>query len=227
PRAQPLRIFRIFRARLETLDQALEEIRRVKMIEAYLAPDGFARSTEFVVDYLSPPGHAILLCGLQEFVDGEILNPWSLLNKETFLDHIYHALSCNALEPFGERRDWKLCARAYARRFVDNIKRMIMETGHVPDLAGVGNLIMTAQGAVKLVDINNSTRISPGGKIALDDKGYPVGDKSIEALSLLEEKMVERPVDRTEWIYQTILSPERMANVRMLTDAFQVKAVTG
>ncbi len=37
-------MFRIFRARLKTLDKALTEIGRVKIIERYLAPDFISRT---------------------------------------------------------------------------------------------------------------------------------------------------------------------------------------
>ena len=50
PRAQPLNMLRIFRTRFNALKNAEEEVRRVKTIETYLAPDNFARSNEFLVD---------------------------------------------------------------------------------------------------------------------------------------------------------------------------------
>ena len=52
PKARPHKIFRIFRARLKTLADALNEIARVKVIEHYLAPAYLAKSDEFVVDYM-------------------------------------------------------------------------------------------------------------------------------------------------------------------------------
>jgi hypothetical protein len=68
PRARPCRMFRIFRSRLKTIDKALTEIGRVKIVERYLAPDFMATSTECIVDYRGPDGWDLLLCGFQEYV---------------------------------------------------------------------------------------------------------------------------------------------------------------
>ena len=91
---------------------------------------------------------------------------------------------------------------------------MILQTNRVPDLAGVGNLILTRSGNIKLVDINNISRVSFDRTIPLDDRGYPVCDKSIEALSLLERKLTGRSLDGRDIIYNTFLDPERMKDVK-------------
>mgnify|MGYP001817989477 CR=1 FL=1 len=48
PKARPIKMLRIFRAKFNGLDQALEEVKRVKIIEKYLAPDHVASSDEFL-----------------------------------------------------------------------------------------------------------------------------------------------------------------------------------
>lgn len=55
PMARPRRMFRIFRTRLKTLDEALGEIDRVKIVERFLGPDFMATSTECIVDYQGRP----------------------------------------------------------------------------------------------------------------------------------------------------------------------------
>ena len=56
--------------------------------------------------------------------------------------------------------------------------------------------------------------------ILLDDRGYPVCDKSIEALALLERNLLNRPVDTGEAIYRKFLDPRRMKEVKDLEAAF-------
>jgi hypothetical protein len=67
------------------------------------------------------------------------------------------------------------------RIFIKRLKQMIAKIGHVPDLAGAWNLILTRPRNIKLVDINNISRVSFDPVINLDDKGYPICDKSIKA----------------------------------------------
>ena len=101
-----------------------------------------------------------------------------------------------------------------AETFIDKLKMLILEAGYVPDLAGVGNLLLTRSGHIKLVDINNISHVSFEPKIHLDDRGYPVCDKSIEALSLLETELLGRPIPRDDPIYNTYLDSNRMREVR-------------
>jgi hypothetical protein len=54
----------------------------------------------------------------------------------------------------------------------------------------------------------------------LDDRGYPVCDKSIEALSLLERNLLNRSIDPGEAVYRKFLDPKRMKDVRDLESAF-------
>jgi hypothetical protein len=220
PRARPQKIFRIFRTRLKTLTQALDEIGRVKILERYLAPAFLAKSEEFVVDYAGPAGRDIMLCGFQEFVEGEILDPWSILDPGTLMATMFRSLHRD-LNPSNTVEDrWIDDARAMAALFISRIKQMIIEKAHLPDLAGVGNLVMVASGQIKLVDMNNISRVTLDRQIALDDRGYPVCDKSIEALSLLERNLLNRSLDTGEAIYRIFLDPHRMKAVRELEAAF-------
>ena len=100
------------------------------------------------------------------------------------------------------------------------IKNMIMKSGCIPDLAGVGNMIMTPSGSVKLVDINNISRVSMKHQIPVDDKGYPVSDKSIQALFQIETQILGRPKDTADALYSFFLDPHRMKEVRELEMSF-------
>jgi hypothetical protein len=110
--------------------------------------------------------------------------------------------------------------RKNVEKFVNSVKKMILETNYVPDLAGLENLLVTPGGDIKLVDINNVSRVSFGPDISLDDKGYPVCDKSIEAISILEQKLLEKPIDKTETLYKIFLDPLRMRDVSILEEKF-------
>jgi len=221
PKARPLKIFRLFRTRLNTYAQARAEIDRVKLVEAYLSPGRMARSNEFIVDYDGPQGREMILCGLQEFVDGEILDPWTMLDQGAFFSFMHARLQTHDDFAPAALPRWITRARGRAAVFIHSIKLMIAETGHCPDLAGVGNLMMTPTGDIKLVDINNIFEMPEGDAIILDDKGYPVGDKSIEALSLLERQFLDRPVDMNEPVYRVFLKPERMARAQSAEKMFR------
>ena len=100
---------------------------------------------------------------------------------------------------------------------------MARKAHHVPDLAGIGNILVTADAQVKLVDINNISRLWFDDRIRVDDKGYPVSDKSIEALSLLEQHCTGGTggVDlENDPVYQMFLDPQRMQEVRRLEKTF-------
>ncbi len=152
PKAQPLKMLRIFRAKFESLARAEEEIRKVKIIEAFLGHPYYARSEELLVHYGIKGSVDILLCGLQEVVEGEILDPWSPGEGDP-------------LKPLFERfpppahgqgpQDRRSNAKAHVREFIERTKKMILKVGHAPDLAGIGNLLLTREGLLKLVDINN------------------------------------------------------------------------
>lgn len=217
PKARPLKMLRIFRTRFRNLREAGEELSRFKVIETYLAPLHMARSNEFLVDFTGRGQRELLLCGLQEYMEGETINPWNRLDdkelaslKERMPD----------LESPESQKEWIANVRARAEGFVRRLKQLISKAGYVPDLAGSGNLILTPSGLIKLVDINNISRISSGSSIPLDDRGYPVCDKSVEALSMLEKNLVNRPLDPQDEIYKIFISPARMDKVRALEMQF-------
>jgi len=220
PRAQPLNMLRIFRTRFNALKNAEEEVRRVKTIEAYLFPDNLARSSEFIVDYVRQGKRELILCGLQEYVKGAALEPWSHLGKDQMASLLYDMVFEKVDDPVMITDRWIHIMREKAENFIGKIKQMIMETNHVPDLAGVGNLFLTRSGDIKLVDINNISRFSFDPIIHLDDRGYPVCDKSIEALSLLEQKLLGKPLHRNDIIYKTFLDPIRMKEVQAIDKEF-------
>ena len=220
PRAVPVSMFRIFRTRLETLKEAWSEIERFKIVSEYLAPDFVAHSTECIVEYHGPHGSELMLCGFQEYIDGEIIDPWTILDAETLLPVIYTTMREQGVTMSLSRDEWVAEARKKGSQFVDRFKRMITHSGHIPDLAGVGNLIMKANGEICLVDINNISPVSDGSCIPVDEKGYPVCDKSIEALSLIEEKIVGRPIDMEDKLYDLFLNSQRKRMVQEKVELF-------
>ena len=220
PRAQPLNMLRIFRTRFNALKNAEEEVRRVKTIETYLFPDNIARSNEFLVDYIRQGKRELILCGLQEYVKGAALEPWSHLGKDQMASLLYDMVFEKVYYPIMITDRWIHIMREKAEYFIGKIKQMIMETNHVPDLAGVGNLFLTSSGDIKLVDINNISMVSFDPIIHLDDRGYPVCDKSIEALSLLEQKLLGKPLQSNDIIYKTFLDPIRMKEVQAIDKEF-------
>ena len=220
PWAMPLKMLRIFRTRFDSLTDVFEEIRKLKIIEKYLPSDSYAKSDEFIVDYIWNGNRDFILCGLQEYVAGEILNPWETIgiNQLGNLSADIRVNRPNSLKMTPERLIAKFQKRV--ENFIKCVKKMILETSIVPDFAGLENLIITYQGDIKLVDINNISRVSFGPEIRLDDKGYPVCDKSIEAISILEQKLLDRPIDKTETLYKIFLDPQRMKEVSVLEEKF-------
>jgi len=222
PKATPSKVLRIFRTRFDNLRDAEGELGRVKIVGRYLGPEYIAKSDEFLVDYAVQGKYEPLLCGLQEYVDGEILDPWGRLDSD------YLTALFRRIDP-GENKNgpramevWEQNVRKGAERALTRIRKMIAEASLVPDLAGVGNLLLTRTGDIKLVDINNISAVSFESAILRDDRGYPVCDKSIEALSLLEQKLIGRPINRNAPIYQTFLDPGRMKEVRSIEREFHV-----
>jgi hypothetical protein len=70
------------------------------------------------------------------------------------------------------------------------------------------------------VDINNISQIQTDGTIYVDEKGYPVCDKSIEALYLLEKGFTKsRTIDR-EPLYQPLWDTRRMKQVNHMEKLF-------
>jgi hypothetical protein len=220
PRAEPIKILRLFRARFKNIEEAREEVERVRIVQAYLGPDYVALTEEFLVDYIRDEKREILLCGLQEYVEGEVIEPWGYLGE----DHLIALLSRLAGKKAGDApksSGKSICAiKEKVDVFVKRIKHMIREAEHIPDLAGAGNLLLTRSGNIKLVDVNNISRVLLDATIQLDDRGYPVCDKSIQALSLLESKLLGRSPQESDRLYGIFLDPERMKAVRKLEDSF-------
>jgi len=227
PRARPVKMLRLFRARFGNLEEALEEIDRVQLVIRYLAPDHVAASNEFLVSYRRQEIDDILLCGLQEYVPGEILNPWAPLDHQALADLLTRASSF-----FPDHTRTSLPERIQEVRnsvqsFVARIKEMARQAGYIPDLAGIGNLILTADGHLKLVDINNISPAFPEKPVYRDEHGYPVCDKSIEALSLLEKKILGIPFPEDDAFYKIFLAPERMKIVSQMVRAFTLSPEEG
>jgi hypothetical protein len=222
PWAKPLKILRIFRSRFNSMEDAFEEIKKLRIVEKYLPRESYAKSDEFIVEYRWNGKQDVILCGLQEYVEGEVLNPWKLIDPNYLADLFTsmrvegHHDSMPETEELN-RRVWEK-----AIDFVYSAKKMILETSYVPDFAGVGNLLLTPSGEIRLVDINNISRISFGPDIRLDEKGYPVCDKSIEALSILERHLMKKPLDMSKKIYRIFLDPQRMKEVKALEEKFHL-----
>lgn len=220
PRARPIKMLRLFRARFGNLEEALQEIERVQLIIRYLAPDHVAKSNEFLVTYNHEGVNDILLCGLQEYIAGEILDPWAPLDDQALAEILTRASPLfpdHHKIPVAERIQ---NVRNQVRFFVAHVKRMITEAAYIPDLAGIGNLILTANGQLKLVDINNISPVSPEKPIFKDEHGYPVCDKSIEALALLEREILGTPSAEDDAFYRIFLKPARMRAVSEMLRAF-------
>jgi hypothetical protein len=223
PIAKPIKMLRIFRKRFSGFEKILEEIRRFQIVEHYLTSLHLAMSEEFIVDYRFGKKRDILLCGLQEFVEGECLDPWSL-QKTNYLENLADKL----LERAGQvsvlsERDLILRIEKSAESFVHRVKKMIREGCYVPDLAGNCNILVTCEGHVKLVDINNISYISSDGCILMDDFNYPVCDKSIEALSLIELNLLGQKIEKNDPVYKTSMNPERLREVNRLAFQFYHK----
>ncbi len=212
PKAIPLKMLRIFRTRLGSISQALDEIVKLRVIETFLTKDQFAGSSEFIVEYDAPDGPDMLLCGLQEFVQGRKLDPWLL--KSGGIYKLYPDKDARAQEAFIAQ------LRKSAQRFVAGIIAMIQKAGYIPDIAGQRNLLVSRMGNIRLVDINNVSQIKFETKIYIDDKGYPVCDKSIEALALIDRYLCDNRNCRGQLLFQMFLDPDRMREVAALDDAF-------
>ena len=226
PWAKPLKILRIFRTKFLSAKDVFEEIKKLKIVEKYLPDDSYAKSDEFMVDYIWNNNRDFILCGLQEYVEGEVLNPWDPISKRQLAGlftpmqgHEYHGFQMTS-----ERLIHKFYKKV--EQFVAGVKKMILKANYVPDFAGVENLLITPTGNIKLVDINNISKVFLGPEIHLDDKGYPVCDKSIEAISMLEKKLLGKPIDKTEELYKIFLDPQRMKAVGALEEKFHLSAMS-
>ncbi|MEJ2641137.1 MAG: hypothetical protein P8010_16340 [Desulfosarcinaceae bacterium] len=215
PRAAPRHMLRIMRTRFHTLEEVLEETNKYALMLKCLGPDLIAKSNEFIVEYHGAGEREIVLCGLQEYVDGATLDPWALFGQAP-LEILYRSRFSDA-----EREDsWLANALASIDDFVKRVRGMIADEGHIPDIAGNGNLILTKAGKIKLVDINNILRIDRYDTILIDDKGYPACDKSMEVLVILEEKILKNKVVSKDPLYSRFLEQDRRKKVEELEAQF-------
>ncbi|MBC8438325.1 MAG: hypothetical protein H8D87_01370 [Deltaproteobacteria bacterium] len=215
PRAKPKKMLRILRTRFKNKEAVFQEIKKYQLLLKFLGPDFIAESEEFIVDYTGTGKSQIVLCGLQEYIEGEILDPWGLGGKNFLLD-LFKSSTCP---------DSQLAARVEKARkniaiFVKKIRQMISDTGYIPDLAGFGNLILTIDGNLKLVDINNIVEIKLNNSIPIDDKRYPSCDVSVEVLSLLEKDILQKNIQMDDPLYRVFLSRERKIKVKALEKQF-------
>ncbi|MBW2604001.1 MAG: hypothetical protein JRE28_06740 [Deltaproteobacteria bacterium] len=226
PWAKPLKILRIFRAKFFSTKEVFEEIKKLKIVEKYLPEDSYAKSDEFIVDYIWNKNRDFILCGLQEYVEGEVLNPWDPIAKHQ-LAGLFTPMEGHGYDGI-QMTSEQLIHKFYKKvdHFIACVKKMILNDNYVPDFAGVENLLITPTGNIKLVDINNISKVSSGPEISLDDKGYPVCDKSIEAISMLEKKLLGKSVDQTERLYKIFLDPQRMKEVGALEEKFHLSAMS-
>jgi hypothetical protein len=224
PWAKPLKILRIFRTKFFSTEEVFEEIKKLRIVEKYLPDDSYAKSDEFIVDYIWDNNRDFILCGLQEYVEGEVLNPWDPISEHQ-LARLFASMDgygYNGFQMTLEQRIQKFYKKV--ERFIACVKKMILEANYIPDFAGVENLLITPAGNIKLVDINNISKVFLVPKISLDDKGYPVCDKSVEAISMLEKKLLGKSIDKTEKLYKIFLDPQRMKEVVELEEKFHFSA---
>jgi hypothetical protein len=226
PWAEPIKILRIFKAKFSCIEDVFKEINTLKVIEKYLPKDAYAKSDEFITDYILNNTKDFILCGLQEYIKGEVLNPWDPIPQEQLANFLAQT---DVKKPDGHRAETEHRVQKFYKKvehFIACVKKMILEANYVPDFAGVENILITPAGDIKLVDINNISKVSFTADISLDDKGYPVCDKSIEAVSMLEKGLLGKPIDRTEKLYQIYLDPQRMKDVVALEDKFHLSAIS-
>ena len=199
PRAVPDYVFRIYRSKIEP-EEAMEDIKKIKVVREYLK-ENMAYSNEFIASYKKNDGaqenYETILCGLQEFIKGDIIDPWFCV-PESYDDNF----------------------KKETIKAIDRVKECIHETGYIPDLAGRGNFIYGKRGVV-LTDINNINKVDFSSYIYIDNKGFPIVDTSIEALSELE-KAVKGSVD-SDLIYEHYLEPSRKSKCLQLRKEWSKK----
>jgi hypothetical protein len=221
PLARPFWMLRIFRRPFDSLAEIEDEIVNYQTIQRYLPSAYYAASSEFLVDYAKPEGREIVLCGLQQFIDGESLDPWNprILGS---IQAYYRNLAPRkhrSPQAFADRKIDIL--QQHTQAFINHLKHLIRKTRRIPDLAGVGNILYTRSATIHLVDINNISKVTTDDAIPVDDQGYPACDKSVEALFLLEKGILGRPVDMQADLYRFFLNPERMQRVREVEQRFR------
>lgn len=223
PRAKPLKMLRLFRNRFSGLEEVFNEIGRFKTVLDYLGSEMVAASEEFVVSYRIGDGYDIMLCGLQEYIDGEAVDPWRKLDNAYLKELMRPGRFSPGADPI-DFDTWVQQMRQCAQTLVSRVRRLILEAHLIPDLAGVGNLIVTPSGRVILVDINNISQVVFSGRIQLDDKGYPACDKSVEILWRLDKELLSNQIDPGDPIYGFFITPDRLKRARMAEREFLSRA---
>lgn len=215
PRARPKKMFRILRNKFKSKEEIFREIKKYHILLKFLGPKFIAESDEFIVDYTGTGTTQIVLCGLQEYIEGEMLDPWRLFGE----DYLRDLFKFNMHEDSQIQRLVRKIQKNIAK-FVKRTRHMITDTGYIPDLAGVGNLILTPDGSLKLVDINNIVKINFSDTILIDDKGYPSCDVSVEVLSILGRDILHKDICMDDPLYRVFLSPERRIKIKALEKEF-------
>ncbi len=215
PRALPQKMFRIFRNQFSNLDEIFNEIKKYNLLLSILGPEFIAISEEFIVDYTDTENSRILLCGLQEYINGEILDPWKIFD-DTYLDQLYSFFT----KPDNTLKSFVSTARKNIDIFTKKIRELVTKHNYIPDLAGIGNLLVTPTGQLKLVDINNIVGVHFKDSIPLDDKGYPSCDVSIQVLFMLETKLLGKTVSPEDTLFQFFHTTDRMNRVKTLEKKF-------
>ncbi len=215
PRARPRKMFRILRNRFKNKEAVFLEVKKYNTLLKFLGPDLIATSEEFMVDYTGTGTSQIVLCGLQEYVEGQILDPWRLFGED-YLMELFKSMAPEDIQ----RQALVAKARNNIATFVKKIQQMITNAGYIPDLAGIGNLIITPNGDLKLVDINNIVEIKPGNTILLDDKGYPSCDVSVQVLAILEHDILKKEISMDDPLYGIFLSSERKKKISTIEKEF-------
>ncbi len=218
PKAQPVNMLRIFRKKFDSMEPVMREIKRFKILEKYLPKGSYAGSNEFIVDYFVAGKYDMLLCGMQEYVKGEDIDPWALPERE----YLVETTCVPASQPGMCKQEIGNQLIKQSKAFINGLKKMGEQAGYLPDLAGMGNILLTPHGNLKLVDINNISKLRWDNKIYLDDKGYPVCDKSVEALWLLEKRLLKR--ENPGWckMYSVFLDKARMKEANVLVKEFEI-----
>ena len=218
PRARPVKMLLIFRTRFADLAQGLHETRRLKRIERWLAPEFLAASEDFYVDYRCGGRRQILLCGLQDYVHGVALDPWQATGPG-YLEQLHRQF----VDETGSRMGVTLFQerlRDNLDGFVSAVRNLMEQEQILPDLAGVRNLVVDANVRLRLVDINNIQDLDFGDAVVLDDKGYPVLDKSLEALDLLAFHLLDRRDLRCDEALGRFFTPDRRVRVEAAARRF-------
>ena len=215
PRARPVKMLRILRNRFSNKAEVFREIEKYRILLKWLGPELIAGSEEFMVHYTGTGTPEILLCGLQEYISGTVIDPWRMAT----IGGIEEIISVFDLTPEAEVKVLKT-ARQHFIRLVKSVRQMIHKTGFIPDLAGNGNLMVTASGNVKLVDINNIVEMEPMSEILIDDKGYPSCDVSVQVLAMLETSVLKKAPNENDSLYRIFLAEDRVRKVKALERTF-------